>query len=267
MNLLRPKGSEADQRSKTDSETSDVEVPSDSDSASSDLSEDAAEDGSGSTQSGSSSFKNPFFDASGNKKAEKRKRDNDDDDSEDDDSSDWTDTDSEDGEQEEKEETTPEDDLVAALKAAKEKKERKSPPDIALKGEDSFTDLSLHPQNNLVAGATIEGDILLYEYANEKNEAKKKYAIHKKTVRSIDFGADGGDLYSASKDRAIKITDVVSSTQLFLFGPFTYVMIMLIYCRKLAKLSTRFSRLTSLRCTRFAISTQTSLQAATKTGP
>lgn len=39
--------------------------------------------------------------------------------------------------------------------------------------------------------------------------AKKKLQIHKKTVRSIEFDSAGRHLYSGSKDKSFKITDLV----------------------------------------------------------
>ena len=101
--------------------------------------------------------------------------------------------------------------IIGSQKASKEKKERNCPPDIALRGAlDSFSDLSFHPERNLLAGGTLEGHIFLYEYSNEKNEVRKKFAIHKGAVRSLEF--DGGSsMYSGGKDRAVKVTDVETS--------------------------------------------------------
>ena len=50
----------------------------------------------------------------------------------------------------------------------------------------------------------------MFEVTNEENTLKKKMKIHKDSVRSIEFNVDGSALYSASVDRVIKITDVVS---------------------------------------------------------
>ena len=101
--------------------------------------------------------------------------------------------------------------IIGSQKASKEKKERNCPPDIALRGAlDSFSDLSFHPERNLLAGGTLEGHIFLYEYSNEKNEVRKKFAIHKGAVRSLEF--DGGSsMYSGGKDKAVKVTDVETS--------------------------------------------------------
>jgi len=159
---------------------------------------------------------NPFFD----KTAKKRKHEGEegDDGSS---SSDWTDTDDDSdddddddgdkGEGENPKETSAEEDLIAALKASKEKKDRNCPPDIALRDAiDSFSDLSFHPEKNLVAGGTLEGHIFLYEYSNEKNEVRKKFAIHKGAVRSLEFDGEG-NIYSGGKDKAVKVTDVETS--------------------------------------------------------
>jgi hypothetical protein len=50
------------------------------------------------------------------------------------------------------------DDIVKAFKRAREVT-RTKPPDIEC--EDPISDLSFHPEQNLIAAATLEGDILL----------------------------------------------------------------------------------------------------------
>lgn len=58
------------------------------------------------------------------------------------------------------------------IKAIKRECTRQSdhPPTITC--EDFVTDISFHPHNNILAVATIVGDVLLYEYSNEENTLK-----------------------------------------------------------------------------------------------
>ena len=51
----------------------------------------------------------------------------------------------------------------------------------------------------------------MYEFTNEKNTKKKKYEIHKKPIRSIEFDASGKYLFSGATDKAVKMTDVETS--------------------------------------------------------
>ena len=79
--------------------------------------------------------------------------------------SDVSDTEDEDDEEEgaaggSKEPVDEEDDLIKALKAAREKKVRNCPPDI--KTADMVTDLSFHPEQDLVALAGMAGDLAVF---------------------------------------------------------------------------------------------------------
>lgn len=79
-----------------------------------------------------------------------------------DDSSDVSDTDDSSAEEAEQageaEEDDDDDDIIKAFKRAREVT-RTKPPDIEC--EDPISDLSFHPEKNLIAAATLEGDILL----------------------------------------------------------------------------------------------------------
>jgi len=99
-----------------------------------------------------------------------------------------------------------EDDLIKALRAAREKKERNAPPDIKL--SEMVTDISFHPEEDIIAAANIDGDISLFKYDNEKNTLLKKLKIHKNSVRAVEFDSDGKLLFSVSKDKSFKVLDV-----------------------------------------------------------
>ena len=49
------------------------------------------------------------------------------------------------------------DPLIEALKRAKEKRERDAPPDIKTKDLVEFSDLSFHPEKNLIAVGNVSG--------------------------------------------------------------------------------------------------------------
>ena len=61
-------------------------------------------------------------------------------------------------EKEEEEEEEEEDEVVKALRREKEKC-REHPPDI--QSEDFIVDISFHPQREIIAAATITGDVIL----------------------------------------------------------------------------------------------------------
>eukprot|EP00096_Caligus_rogercresseyi_P010343 TRINITY_DN3732_c0_g1_i1.p1 TRINITY_DN3732_c0_g1~~TRINITY_DN3732_c0_g1_i1.p1 ORF type:complete len:475 (-),score=51.58 TRINITY_DN3732_c0_g1_i1:183-1490(-) len=98
-----------------------------------------------------------------------------------------------------------EDDLIKALRKSKEKPDRNAPPDIKISSETS--DISFHPESDIIAVASMDGSISLFNYAIEKNDLLKKLMLHKKNIRSMEFSDDGSCLYSASKDKSFKIID------------------------------------------------------------
>ncbi|KRT79714.1 WD40 domain-containing protein, partial [Oryctes borbonicus] len=98
-----------------------------------------------------------------------------------------------------------EDAVIKAIREASAKK-RDHPPVIEC---DSFVvDICFHPGEDLLAVANIDGDVLLYKYTNEENTLLQTIELHEKACRSIDFSDDGNTLFSASKDKAIMLTDV-----------------------------------------------------------
>lgn len=122
------------------------------------------------------------------------------------DESDVSDTSDEEDEAETaKPEVYEEDELVIALKAAREKKERNSPPDI--KTLDLITDLSFHPERDLLAIASITGDLSVFSYNNEANELQKKLKLSTKSLRGLEFDESGSSLLTVSKDRTFRILD------------------------------------------------------------
>lgn len=98
-----------------------------------------------------------------------------------------------------------EDETIRAIIAAI-KKQRSHPPEIKL--EDFVTDISFHPENDIIALASITGDVLLYKYTNEANTLLKTLEVHTKACRDVEWSDDGKFILTASKDKSIMITDI-----------------------------------------------------------
>ena len=97
------------------------------------------------------------------------------------------------------------DDLIKALKAARQKKERNCPPDI--KTSELVTDISFHPESDLIALGNLSGDLSLFKFSNEENKLQKKLKLSKKTLRGLEFDATGSSLLTISKDKSLRILD------------------------------------------------------------
>lgn len=98
-----------------------------------------------------------------------------------------------------------EEDEVVRKIIAELKKPRSKPPNIDT--EDYPTNLSFHPSSNILAVATITGDVLIFRYGNEENQLLYTHEVHSKAVRDIEFSSDGRDLFSASRDKSIILSD------------------------------------------------------------
>ena len=101
-----------------------------------------------------------------------------------------------------------EDDLIKAFKAAREKKVRNSPLDIKTSG--LITDLSFHPEADIIAIGNIFGELSVFNYINEENKLEKKLA--KKTLRGLEFDESGSPLLTISKDKTLRILDTETWT-------------------------------------------------------
>ena len=97
------------------------------------------------------------------------------------------------------------DDLIKALKAARQKKERNCPPDI--KTSELITDISFHPDSDLIALGNLSGDLSLFKFSNEENKLQKKLKLSKKTLRGLEFDETGLSLLTISKDKSLRILD------------------------------------------------------------
>lgn len=110
---------------------------------------------------------------------------------------------SENGEDEEVEEE--EDEIIKAIK--KENQRRSDHPPV-IQCEDFITDISFHPNEDMIAVALITGDVALYKYANEGNTVLDNLELHTKACRDVEFTSDGVTLFSVAKDRTIMLSDV-----------------------------------------------------------
>lgn len=97
------------------------------------------------------------------------------------------------------------DETVRAIIAAI-KKPRSAPPEIKL--EDFITDVCFHPGRDIIALATIIGDVHLYEYGTEENKLLRTIEVHAKACRDVEFTEDGRSLITCSKDKCVMITDM-----------------------------------------------------------
>lgn len=98
-----------------------------------------------------------------------------------------------------------EDDEVVKKILTELKKPRLKPPNITT--EDFPTDLSFHPEQDILAVGTVTGDVLIYKYTNEENTLVSSHEVHTKAIRDIEFSIDGRDIISGSRDKSIMMTD------------------------------------------------------------
>jgi len=87
---------------------------------------------------------------------------------------------------------------------------RNCPPDI--KTTDMITDLSFHPESDLIVTGSMGGDISIFSYSNDANDLKKKLKISKKSLRGVEFDEDGSSLLTISKDKTFRIMDTETWT-------------------------------------------------------
>lgn len=100
-----------------------------------------------------------------------------------------------------------EDEVIKAIKRENQR-QRDHPPVIHC--EDFITDICFHPKNDILAVASIVGDVVFYKYTNEANELLNTLELHTKACRDVEFSEDGKLLFSAAKDKTVMISDVES---------------------------------------------------------
>lgn len=97
------------------------------------------------------------------------------------------------------------DEVVKAIMRSKEMHTNHPPP---ISTEDHIVDICFHPQNNIIAVATITGDVLMYKYTNTETELISTIELHLKACRDIEYNDEGSTLFSTAKDLSIMLTDV-----------------------------------------------------------
>lgn len=90
------------------------------------------------------------------------------------------------------------DDVVKAIKTERNKK-RDHPPTIVI--DDSVVDICFHPGRDLIAIATMLGDVLIYEYTNDEVKLTRTHELHMKPCRAIEFNDEGTVMFTTAKVR------------------------------------------------------------------
>lgn len=95
-----------------------------------------------------------------------------------------------------KTEAEDDDEVVKAIISEKNKS-RDHPPAITC--EDFIVDICFNPAKDLIALATIVGDVLFYEYKNDETKLVNTLELHLKACRDIEFDNEGTTLFSTAK--------------------------------------------------------------------
>ncbi|XP_004609991.2 WD repeat-containing protein 55 [Sorex araneus] len=85
---------------------------------------------------------------------------------------------------------------------------RDTPEDIVL--EAPASGLAFHPTRDVLAAGDVDGDVFVYSYSCQEGENKELWSSghHLKSCRAVVFSADGQQLVTVSKDKAIHVLDV-----------------------------------------------------------
>uniref|UniRef100_A0A1B6E1Q1 WD repeat-containing protein 55 homolog n=1 Tax=Clastoptera arizonana TaxID=38151 RepID=A0A1B6E1Q1_9HEMI len=98
-----------------------------------------------------------------------------------------------------------EDIAVSAIRRAQERNIEK-PQEVY--HDDLIVDISFHPSDDIIAAATIVGDVLIYKYSVVGTELVKTLEVHRKSCRAVEFSSSGKTVITGSKDKSLIITDV-----------------------------------------------------------
>lgn len=70
-------------------------------------------------------------------------------------------------------------------------------------------DIKFHPEKDVIAAGTIEGQVILHSYScTAENSELLTFNEHKKSCRALQFSSSGEDLHTASKDKSIHTLDL-----------------------------------------------------------
>ncbi|KAB0797946.1 hypothetical protein PPYR_08939 [Photinus pyralis] len=123
-------------------------------------------------------------------------------------------TDSSDSVSDTEDDTHSEEDEILKRIRKENEKQNNHPPSI--EGTSFITDISFHPDQDILAVGNIEGDVTLFKYSNEGNIILDTLELHTEACRGIDFDLNGKRLFSISKDKCIMLSDVTGG-KLFRF--------------------------------------------------
>lgn len=88
----------------------------------------------------------------------------------------------------ENEEDSDEDEIIKKFRLEQQKK-RNHPPDLEF--EDHVVDICFHPGENMIACASITGDVMICKYDNEETTVVDTWELHTKACRDIEFDYEG----------------------------------------------------------------------------
>uniref|UniRef100_A0A8D3B433 WD repeat-containing protein 55 n=1 Tax=Scophthalmus maximus TaxID=52904 RepID=A0A8D3B433_SCOMX len=85
---------------------------------------------------------------------------------------------------------------------------RDTPENIRL--EAIANTVALHPSRDLLVCGDVDGDVYAYSYSCTEGENREVWSSghHMKSCRQVRFSADGLQLYSVSRDKAVHLLDV-----------------------------------------------------------
>jgi WD40 repeat protein len=74
--------------------------------------------------------------------------------------------------------------------------------------------VAFHPREDLISSGLISGAVHLHSYCAKNPREVWRSSHHSKACRALAFSTDGTCLWSASKDKSIKATDMISGQNL-----------------------------------------------------
>ncbi|XP_062300866.1 WD repeat-containing protein 55 [Scomber scombrus] len=85
---------------------------------------------------------------------------------------------------------------------------RETPQDIQL--EAFANTVAVHPTRDMVVCGDVDGDVYAFSYSCTEGENKELWSSghHMKSCRQVRFSADGLQLYTVSRDKAVHLLDV-----------------------------------------------------------
>lgn len=77
-----------------------------------------------------------------------------------------------------------------------------------IKFDDLVVDICFHPSKDVIAAGNIGGEVTLHSCSGSDSSCLMTFKHHKKACRALRFSEDGEKLYTASKDKTIKVVDL-----------------------------------------------------------